>query len=180
MRKAGRRGWRDGVALVLTLAAAAPPAWGEFTKRYDRFTASTVVELRPLLGGLPRGDFRPRLFVIASWKRDSKEPVRTMALGLGGAWPVWRYLDCHSLYWLADGVPVDLGSVAHDGDVLADGSVIEHVWATEAPFDGVKKLAYARKVEFRICEDEYVVSEAELMDLRGIVAEAIEHNRLLK
>lgn len=81
----------------------------------------------------------------------------------------WRYLNCHRVNWLVDGVPLETGSTEHDGRVGNGGSVIEHVDQFLSK-EQVAALGVAQKAELRVCSDEYSLTEKEKSGFRAMSA----------
>lgn len=86
----------------------------------------------------------------------------------------WRYLECHTTRWLVDGERLSV-EAEHHGKVM-DGGVIENL-AFDLSAKDLARIAAAESVEYRVCNDEYTLTEAQKAGL-GKVAESAERSGL--
>ncbi len=80
----------------------------------------------------------------------------------------WRYLDCHRLNMLVDGVPLAIPEAEHRGTV-GRTYVLEHVWVP-LTVEVLERLANAEVVRFRVCTSAFTMPSgfgAALRDLRS-------------
>jgi hypothetical protein len=89
-------------------------------------------------------------------------------MGLVSQNDTWRYLKCPLVDMLADDQPVSVPAFSHDGDV-GRGYVLEKLMARWGVPD-VERLADARKIEIRICRDEYSVPPAGIAEIRHFIS----------
>jgi hypothetical protein len=80
----------------------------------------------------------------------------------------WKYLRCHSMAWLVDGTPIQLGQVVHSGQVVRGG--VNEVITQLVTVDQLQKLSAGKVVEYRICNDEYRLSAADMVGLGEMAA----------
>lgn len=92
---------------------------------------------------------------------------------LAGTSPTWKYLKCNTTYWLADGKRVEPISRDHDGKV-SRGFVVELVSSVFA-MDDLRTLANAKSVDYKVCNDEYILYESEMDGLRQFVQAIDSH-----
>ena len=85
---------------------------------------------------------------------------------LGGGFEKWAYLECFHIKWLIDGRPLSLPEATHDGSVSSSGGVVETLTISSVSMKQIELMARAKKIEFKVCNDEYSVSTEELEDLR--------------
>lgn len=81
----------------------------------------------------------------------------------------WKYLECHSVAFLADGKPVAVERSSHKGSVRP-GFIGETISSTLKP-TAVSQLAQAKKVEMQLCHTEYTFDEGDMKVLREFNAE---------
>lgn len=78
----------------------------------------------------------------------------------------WKYLRCHDVNWLLDGKAFSLGASVHSGQVVR-GGVIELVTQVVTR-EQLEQMAAADGIEYRICNDEYRLSQFDLTAIRSI------------
>ena len=71
--------------------------------------------------------------------------------------------------WLVDGRPFSLPDATHDGSVSQFGGVHEHISISPVTMAQIESLARAKKVEWKVCNDEYTATVEELDDLRNFL-----------
>ena len=79
-----------------------------------------------------------------------------------------KYSECKSVDWLADDQPFTLQVARHNETDLKDGFVLEQVGLSEVRESDFRNLAVAKKVEYRICGDEFTLGPGELSDMRKV------------
>lgn len=150
-------GWHQGSRRTsIQPAAPQPPSPDAYVQvREDRFTGDRAVVLAGLhlIGrtGRPDDDLEVRLGAAPL----APSPCTKARLSLRVVSDDWRYLKCHYVDALADGLAVPLGDAEHDGDVLRAGGVSE-VIRLAVSRDALIQMAGAKKLEFRVCRDEMV------------------------
>ena len=129
--------------------------------RFDGHTKIVAVTHGP--------DNVPQLMLFASVK-DHK--LQIVSLSIQSSSKEWKYLRCHSVKWLIDGKPVDLGIPEHQGDVSL-GGVTESV---TFPFSMAKLnlLAKAEKIEFKICNDEITLDDTDVIEISNFKTAILE------
>ncbi len=78
----------------------------------------------------------------------------------------WEYLECHFVKWLVDDRPLDLGDFEHNGSI-GSGYVLEFVTGRLKP-TGLEAMTKAQKIEYKICNDVFKLTESEMADVRGL------------
>jgi hypothetical protein len=97
-------------------------------------------------------------------KTDTPQVVIQMiALSQDG----WRYLKCKDLSWLVDGKPLKWLSEDYDGDTTGGASTMEFFSITLSP-DQLEKLAAAKTIECKICNDEFVFIQKQFWVMRWV------------
>lgn len=135
------------------------PLWRD---RFDGLTRGRA-ESGPVSGKTPS------LTMSALWLSGSPDIA---LLTFSGSWDEWRYLDCHATYLLVDGKLLRLVQEAdHRGDVNS-GGVVEFVHVAVSWKD-LKRMGVASQVEYKICNDEFVVPQTFLCALQNLV-QAVE------
>lgn len=133
------------------------------TEEYDRFKKETVITMYSSLADSFKG--RPHgLVVIYSYPGEKAQIPDKVEIGFSSTYEDWTYLRCHDLTFLIDGEPVSVRS-EHIGDVLSGGSVAETVIGFLTP-QIFLQMANAKKLEGKICNDEFVFSESQMEALR--------------
>ncbi len=85
----------------------------------------------------------------------------------------WRYLQCHHTGWLVDDKPFQLPQPIHDGSV-GSGYVLEFLIIAPVTLKQIEQLARAKKVEFKVCNDEYTATTNEMDDFRVFLSKLRE------
>lgn len=128
----------------------------------DRFSGVRTISWEPIPSG-------PEEFVLTSSLYKGKEAkLSRLSVELLTYSHSQQYGSCNHVYWLADGVPVDGISTDYSPE-FASGVVIERFQLK--PADGaLEKLASAKKVEFKVCNTESVVSDNDLNGFKAVFA----------
>ncbi|MGV3707594.1 MAG: hypothetical protein ACO1Q7_02055 [Gemmatimonas sp.] len=136
---------------------------GAIDQKFDRFANKTTTALKDVDVGV--GSFFA--FFITDGEKSAKPTgVSLMLITVA---PSWKYLRCHDLNFLADGVPIKLASASHNGDVLRGGRVQESIYGI-MPTDSFLKLASATKIEGQLCRDEFSFKPPQVAALRALAA----------
>ncbi|HEV2851869.1 MAG TPA: hypothetical protein VHC97_03605 [Thermoanaerobaculia bacterium] len=157
-------------ALTLLLAALpaipamaqAPPACpkGQSVRDVDPDTHVVIQKTRLT----PKPDsFDPMLL----WTSDEPGSVTFVVMGNGA---IVRYPTCYGLTLLADGRTVALGQTEHNAET--GGSRAVEYMTSEIPLAEARRLASAKAVTFKICNDEFRVSEDFLCQAREVLEAA--------
>ena len=148
-------------ALALLAIVVCNSAMAEIESKEDRFTGSYKIQTKPYAS--PNSEFG------FSWlyEEDKDGGVKTLGLIMHRTSKSWRYLQCHSTAFLADGKPLDLGRESRSGHV-GSGYVNEFL-IINTSLTKLKTAAQSRKVEYKVCNDEFSMSDRDLTDLREFV-----------
>ncbi|MBF8732797.1 hypothetical protein IRZ59_20385 [Pseudomonas guariconensis] len=128
----------------------------------DRFSGVRTISWEPIPS-------RAEEFVLTSSLYKGKEAkVSRLSVELLTYGHSQQYESCNHVYWLADGIPVD-GIPTDYSAEFASGVVIERFKLK--PADGaLDKLASAKKVEFKVCNTEGIVSDNDLSGFKAVFA----------
>lgn len=149
--------------LGIVFWAATMPAYSEVAVKFDRFKNQTDLVIGP-------GDGKPSspsLFVVASF--PGEHPAKAPAVAFFSFHSTskdWEYLRCHETDLLLDGQSLHI-ETKHDGTV-GSGYVSEYVEG-RVTFEKLKRIASAKKVEVKICNTEFSLSDDDMTDLRQLV-----------
>jgi len=152
------------ITLALSLTCMSIGAQAEIKIKTDRFTGLTQIETIPDRKTMDLGRPIPN-FAARVGNRDGvqKKAVRVIFMSKSED---WKYLKCHSTYWLINGAPTKFGKVVHDGNV-GKGFIVESI-EQHMTVEQFAKIAAAKKVEVRICNDEFQFTEQDLTDARKV------------
>ncbi len=160
-------------------AAAAPapaiPARGEYqhngaiTEKYDRFDKRTGVHLITASDALARRGRGGGLTVYYSYPGETPTPPSIVNIGFMSINDTWEFLSCYSLAFLVNDTDTISTDSTHDGDVLDGGKVGEIVTADLA-LDDFLRLVNAQKLEAKLCNDEFVLTDAQMASLRDVAS----------
>jgi hypothetical protein len=139
--------------LVFALGLSAP-LHAEIEVIHDRFSNRTTVRTKP-----KAVERTPSILILGSY--EGGQPVTSIVLATSAE--NWRYRQCHQTQWLVDDQPFPLPQPKHGGSVGA-GYVAEYVMIHHVPLKKIEQLAQAKKVEFKICNDEYTATTEEVKD----------------
>jgi hypothetical protein len=156
------------VALAgITLAIAGQQALAaSINDSVDRFSGVRTISWEPIPSG-------PEEFVLTSSLYQVKEASEgRLSVELVTYAHTQQYDSCNYVYWLADGVPVQGISTNYSVD-FASPVVIERFKLVPAK-GALEKLASARKVEFKVCNTESVVSDNDLKAFKAVFAKTSE------
>lgn len=137
------------------------------TVETDRFTQNKTVSMGPIHPVA----MQMQMYASAVFKSSSKIPV--IELYFMGSAQTWKYLQCHSVHFLADGKPVDVPEAGHHGEVMS-GGVIEMVRMLNIDLETMRKLSEAKLLEYKICADEFKASPMDWENLKGFVSKIDE------
>lgn len=147
-----------GLLLLSSCAVSAQ----EVTDRTDQFTGNRVVSYTADRG---KSGLEKPVFTIKSVKtKDGKSfrielifaSIFNRKLGTG-----WRYLNCHDIDWLVDGVPFPAPAAAtHNGQVIRGGTI--ETLSQEINADWALKISSATTAKYRVCNDVFELSKTDL------------------
>jgi len=157
---------RPILVLLLFIFGLSTHLHAEIEVIHDRFTGDITLRTKSLSS--PRG--KPNIFLIGSYEKG----VLKIAIFLNSIADTWRYLMCHRTHWLVDDKPFKLSKAIHDGST-GSGYVLEHVIIRGVTVKQIEQLARAKKIEFKICTDEYVATSQEVEDFRVFLLKIREH-----
>lgn len=154
------------LCIIISVACASVSAQ-EVTDRIDRFTgerqiAYTAANPRPI-------DLRKPIFTLKGYI-DSDGPGFVVQLVFAGNTDrrrtSWRFLSCYTMNWLVDGQPTQLGPVIRRGEVIRGGT-LEHI-TQQIDVSDIAKIGASQRVEYRVCNDEFELSQADIRAFREI------------
>jgi hypothetical protein len=102
------------------------------------------------------------------WTSDDPESLMLVAVRNGAA---LRYAGCFTMALQADGRPIALTKLRHDKDPDSLRTVVEYVRA-EIPWADAQKLATARAITYKICNDDLKANDDFLCQTRSVVEAA--------
>jgi hypothetical protein len=144
--------------LLLFVFGLSVPLHAEIEVEHDRFDNSTTVKTK-LTTERPRG--KPRILLHGIYEKG--QPVASVGIILITSSDNWRYIQCTQTHWLVDDKPFQLPQPTHKGSV-GSGYVIEQLIIANVPIKQIEQLAQAKKVEFKVCNDEYMATTEEVKD----------------
>jgi hypothetical protein len=107
------------------------------------------------------------------WTSDDPESLMLVVVRNGTE---LRYAGCFNMTLQADGQPIVLDRLRHDKDPDSLRTVVEYVRA-EIPWADARKLAAARTVTYKICNDEVKADEGFICQARSVVEAAAAWKR---
>jgi hypothetical protein len=102
------------------------------------------------------------------WTSDDPESLMLVAVRNGND---LRYAGCFNMTLQADGQPIALGKLRHDKDPDSLRTVVEYVRA-EVPWADAQKLAAARTITYKICNDEIKANDDFLCQTHSVIEAA--------
>lgn len=154
------------VATIVGLWFLLPvPLRAEIEVLHDRFSGDVTVRTKPTVASA-----KPSFLLVGAYEADGQPSV---AINLFIKAQSWVYLQCHRTYWLVDGKPFQLPQPTHDGRVHS-GYVIEFLVISPVTINQIEQLAQAKKVEFKVCNDEYTANTTEMNDFRVFLSKLRE------
>ncbi len=143
-----------------------PSSRGNVEVKYDRFKwktdlTSTLQQPTPHGGNDVNSFYTWSIHLNAAVKEGSlAEPPTLMFLFARNR---WEYLNCHDLNFLVDGKPYELASTFKS--TMERGAAVE-VLFVPLTRQQLTQLGAAKKVEYRICRDEYTLDSTALQDIK--------------
>lgn len=152
---------------LATTAAHADPE-----VKYDRFKKQTTVTSDKLyaVGSQTYGAQMPQHFINAiAVLQDSREHD-SMAFAItnfhaGG----WAYLQCSDVSWLVDDQPFDFGKMQPRRDTMHGDAVAEEFMGIIS-HKQLAQLAAAKKIEWKICNDEFKLNDEGVAHIRKFLS----------
>ncbi len=137
------------------------------TQKYDRFENHTTV----IVDGIRPSAFGENMNIAALYVMEGTKPSLPdiVALSLRSVARNWLYRHCHSLHLIADGTRLRLPETTHKGSVLDAGTVSEMV-NVFLPRRDFLKIAYASKIEGKLCNTEFELVDDDIAALRAFVS----------
>lgn len=151
--------------LFLTLALwSANTAAQTFEDSIDRFTGKRGIKYvaKPKMTAPTVSTF------VNVLDGEANSNLLITVFGFSRAGGSWKYLQCNQTHWLVDGNPFPTQGVIHRGKVIR-GGVIEHL-GQPLTLEQLDALAAATTIEFKICNDEFVMSKEDQEGLRQVAA----------
>lgn len=129
----------------------------------DRFDGSTTVRTKP------QAVFKRLHFtLLCRYTGEAQKTNAIIEIVLIGAYEQWTYLKCNTTHWLVDSKPFELPQPIHEGEV-GRGFVMELLTIVPVPLSALQQMAVVKKVEFKVCNDEFMLNKGEMEDLRKFV-----------
>ncbi|WP_338546837.1 hypothetical protein V6W80_09935 [Pseudomonas benzopyrenica] len=126
----------------------------------DRFTGVRSVSY----SALPKKDGYT-VSLAAYYGKDDRTPTYVMEIL---TWSnEWRYLDCNSDAWLLDGNREESLEAKYDHSMAGGATVERFVYRPSR--ETLEKLASAKVAEYKVCNDEQVVSKADMAGIRQVL-----------
>ena len=153
------------IVLCTLIACLSALSQAEIVKQYDRFTQKTTVSTKPI----PPERGNPKLYLLATYPGEKlPRNITDATFFFASRSKEWEYLTCNNTDFLIDGKPYSPGDAVHEGNV-GSGYVSEYLIYAKVTFSDIKKLAAATKIEVKICNTEFTLSESEMNDLKEFV-----------
>ena len=152
-------------AAIAALFLFSTSAHAQVKEEVDRFTGKSKISYSSEEKIVPDG--RPH--TVLSW--SDTDNSATVFLFTGST-REWRYLRCHHVNWLVDGVPLTTGETTHHGQVSPPRQFIRVKESIVQPLsvEQLETIASGASVEFRICNDEYALTPGEIQGFRQFLA----------
>lgn len=159
---------------LLATAALADLSTGRIFVKEDEFAGSSTV----FIDGLQlQGELEFTAFLSTKIEGKKIEPallgvfgeMAGVAVKLTSSNNKWRFLQCHTLDWLADGERIN-STTRHDGRV-GNGHVLEFV-DTNIPFRKFACMATASNLRGKLCNTEFEFSPTQIGTLKAFAEQA--------
>lgn len=140
-------GTKPLIALMLATALLAPLSGrcAGVTVEHDRFTGVTSISGRATDSAVTDGPPVTQLLAVVAG--DQKKVRLTFVLYGRRDWS-----DCTSTDWLVDGHQVEIHTAKYQ----------PQMWSYDLDAAQLQQLATAKHIEYRLCNDEYTMSAADL------------------
>jgi hypothetical protein len=142
-------------------------------KTVDRFTNTTTI--------LMTGDMlkahkakTPFIAAIAQYDEGKKNLAEIAITIYTTSDDGWKYLRCSSTHWLADEKLVKIEKEAIHQGTTGKGYVTE-VIINMVNMSTIDTLASASKIEFKICNDEFVAADQDVKNFKEFARQIHEH-----
>ena len=126
------------------------------------FTRATLRDIRAL-----RPDGGVVGFEIVAWEGNPVVQVKTTSVS-----SEWRYRDCKRMAFVADGKPVPVDVVRHEGEKVG-GQVVEHLVGDVKNWR-FRQVAKAQSLQAELCKDVVQFEEPERQAMAKLVRVAWE------
>jgi len=166
-------------SLVLTPSLSTPPQYdgppqrsrrGQVTVKYDEFNKVNVVRIDKLELLTDDDHISFLMFTALAVHQPNKPNTSSALITLMSQSESWQYLQCHHVVFLADGEPVQLQEVKHDGRV-GRGYVLEFV-RVDIPALTFRQMANSLELRGRLCNTEFTFSQEQRKTLQNFTAQA--------
>jgi hypothetical protein len=138
----------------------------KITETFDRFSGLTNVLLLALqYPGMGRAN------LAVTYLYEGSTPYAPTLVGFMLAYESasWTYADCHDLTLLLDGRIRLLPRTEYSGKVQDDGSVAENI-TSRLPVNEFLQIVNAKKVEGKLCNSEFVLTDEQMEALRDVAS----------
>lgn len=153
--------------LLAAFVVAGNASAGAVTDQIDRFTGKRMIDYTSDAQNLDT----PILSFHVQVTKGEDPLISVKLIRVGSD---WRYLNCHSVDWLIDGVPLSTAPAMHRGDVSRYGRTIAVTEFIGQPMtiSDLNAIARGVRVEYRLCKDVYVLGAEEKFSagqIRGLL-----------
>jgi hypothetical protein len=137
----------------------------EIEKKYDRFTKQTEICTKVRLPNIGASLLTLEAYYDGEFFTGN---IKTLLFTFVSRSSDWRYINCSETHFLIDGEPYNPGNAIRRGTV-GSGHVMEFLLYPGVKFSDIEKMADATKIEVKICNTEFVLSQSEMDDLKQFV-----------
>ncbi|OOF49290.1 hypothetical protein BKK54_09165 [Rodentibacter genomosp. 1] len=141
-----------------------------FDSTVDRFTGAKKASWMKMYYGDHYQKNLPfdKLFAVSEVK---KEKTNLNMISISREFTDWNYLKCHNTAWLVDGKPIKpITNKMNPKTLIHPVRVKEEIDVLFSNAD-MKKFSKAKKVEYKVCNDEFILTEEELSGLKQVINE---------
>ena len=148
------------VLLFFTVALA------DVEREYDRFSGKTSISTNPAKLVQEYDCWKqPRILLLMEFKGEIIPKTKPkVQIAFTSQAEDWEYLNCHFTHMLVDGKPLKISKVTHNGEVISGDNILEFIM-TSLFWKEFCKMAMGEKIEVKICNTEFVLSEREMKDI---------------
>jgi len=167
---------------ILAQSVKPPPAKfklkhkSRISSSYDKFKDQTIVRVGPyvLTGTMDYVMTSSQFFMMGAFTFEGQKldnPVGNATIAFLSKSKDWKFLKDRSLYALADGERLDLGTAEHDSDVRLGG--LSESLAVSVPYDTFVKIANGTNVEMKLGTKEFKLKDEHLEGFRDLASRMV-------
>lgn len=154
--------------LIVALVVAAPARAQSVNDHFDRISGERTITYT-----VDGSTDATRPVVTFQTAFDGVVPASMVSLAFvssneGTTAPASRFAGCHRIEWWADGQPLSAAPASHRGRVV-DGEMVE-VIDQDVETSWVLAVAAAQSVRYRVCRNEYALTQGDLFAFGMIAA----------